>query len=641
MKRHKDEASTAWATYQSYRAESARTRRKPRIRALVFSIPATAILLVAAACTSSATGDVGTHSQTSPASEGAKSSAGNATGVVRFAEPPASGPTWILPITPPGHNATANTYEFSYLMWRPLYWQGSGTSPSVDFDISLAPKPTYSDNNSVVTIHLRDYNWSDGKPVTSRDVEFFYNLVRFDPANWSYYVKGNFPDNVKQFTVIDSKTFKLTLTKSVSPTWFTSNQLSLITPLPQHAWDKTSSTGSVGNLDESEAGAKAVLKYLIGEAKDVADYSTNELWKTVDGPWTLKTYSSNGQIAFIPNGAYTGPVKPTYAEFDEVPFTTDAAIFNAVLANQVDYGRIPLSSVKEIPRVKALGYHVIAWDGWGLNYIALNYYAQSTGKIVSQLYVRRALESMVNQPAIIKNIFSTYGSENFAAIPPAPANPYSTIKANPNLYDPAKAVSLLKEHGWDVRPGGQTTCAKPGTGENECGAGIAAGTPLKFEIIVNNTNAPVDLEMQELKSEWSKDAGIVLNVHLEPFSQVISDAFAACTKDNPSGCPWQLADWGGGYPLPQYPTGEQIFASGGGGNAGHYSDPKADKLIDATHLGGSDALKSYDSYITEQIPEIWLPSLPNQVSAISDKLTGADEQNVFTAITPEAWHITS
>ena len=37
-----------------------------------------------------------------------------------------------------------------------------------------------------------------------------------------------------------------------------------------------------------------------------------------------------------------------------------------------------------------------------------------------------------------------------------------------------------RAHGWHVIPGGQTTCHEPGTAADECGAGIPAGTPIKF-----------------------------------------------------------------------------------------------------------------------------------------------------------------
>jgi hypothetical protein len=83
---------------------------------------------------------------------------------------------------------------------------------------------------------------------------------------------GEFPDNLKSYKVVNSKTIVLTLTGSFNPTWFTYDQLTQITPLPVQAWDKTSATGAVGNYDQTPSGAKAVFNFLTAQSKDIATY---------------------------------------------------------------------------------------------------------------------------------------------------------------------------------------------------------------------------------------------------------------------------------------------------------------------------------------------------------------------------------
>lgn len=592
-------------------------------------------LVAGAALTVSACGSSGPPAGTK--ASGGGTSGKSVSNTVSFAEFPGSVPNWILPLTTPQYNGSPNTEQFSYLMWRPLYWQGTGTSPAVDYGISVAKKPVYSDGDKTVTIQLNNYKWSDGKPVTARDVEFFLDLVKFVPSDWSSYVKGNIPDNIASWTSPTPETLVLHLKQAVSPQWFTADQLSLLVPMPQQAWDKTSSGGKVGNYDETAAGAKKVMDYLIAQAKKTNAYTTNPLWKVIDGPWKLTKYTSTGTIDFAANTSYTGPVKPTFKNFDEIPFTSDSAEFNALLAGSVDYGYIPFSDLSQMSRVKALGYHPSPWNLWTVNFIAVNYYNPTTGPLVSQLYLRKALEALINQPAIIKNIYDGQGVQNFAAIPSQPKNPYSTITHNPNPYDPSHAVQLLKAHGWDVHPNGTTTCARPGSGASECGAGIKAGQALKFKVVVNSGNSPMDLAMQEVKSEWSQAAGVDLTVALQPFTTVISEAFASCTRSTASSCPWQMAVWGGGENLLPYPTGEQLFASTGASNSSHYANPHADSLIQATHHEGQSALQAYDQYVSAQIPIIWLPNLSYQISMISNKIHGADAQNPYIGLTPEEW----
>jgi peptide/nickel transport system substrate-binding protein len=65
--------------------------------------------------------------------------------------------------------SVANIEEFQRLSFRSLYWIGNGQGqPVVDPAMSLAAPPGYSDNDSVVTIHLGNDTWSDGQPVTTR-----------------------------------------------------------------------------------------------------------------------------------------------------------------------------------------------------------------------------------------------------------------------------------------------------------------------------------------------------------------------------------------------------------------------------------------------------------------------------------------
>jgi len=62
--------------------------------------------------------------------------------------------------------------------------------------LSLAQLPVFSDGGKTVTVTLKKYDWSDGVPVTARDVIFFINLLKSDQSDWADYVPGEFPSNV-------------------------------------------------------------------------------------------------------------------------------------------------------------------------------------------------------------------------------------------------------------------------------------------------------------------------------------------------------------------------------------------------------------------------------------------------------------
>ena len=170
-----------------------------------------------------------------------------------FAELPGATPNYIFPMVTGPYYSVANLEQFQRLSYRTLYWVGDQGKPVINPKLSLAEMPTYSDNNTVVNVKLGNYKWSDGMPVTSRDIGFWINLFEANKKSIAFYTPGEFPDNLKSYKVTGPESIRLTLTGPVNPTWFTYDQLAQITPIPQQTWDKTSVSGSVGNYDETKS----------------------------------------------------------------------------------------------------------------------------------------------------------------------------------------------------------------------------------------------------------------------------------------------------------------------------------------------------------------------------------------------------
>lgn len=158
-------------------------------------------------------------------------------GTATFAEAPGSIPNYIFPLYSAAYWEPYNTAQLQQLLYPPLYWFGQSGTTSLNAQLSLADPPVYSDNDTTVTITLKSgYRWSDGQPVTSRDVEFWINLIRANKLDYGPYSPGTWPDNLKSASYPNSRTIVLHLTQSFSPDWFTNMELSDITPLPQQAW---------------------------------------------------------------------------------------------------------------------------------------------------------------------------------------------------------------------------------------------------------------------------------------------------------------------------------------------------------------------------------------------------------------------
>jgi peptide/nickel transport system substrate-binding protein len=562
-------------------------------------------------------------------------------GTATFAENPASGAAdYIFPLVSLSYDTPTNL-QLQYLMYRPLYWFGQGRQPTANPGLSLADPPVYQDGNKVVIIHLKPYRWSDGKPLTSRDVLFWINLLRANTDSWAAYLPGGFPGNVTSATAEGPDTVRLVLNKAYSPQWFTQTQLAQIIPLPQHAWDKTSAGSPAGNYDRTTAGARAVRGFLDGQARQLGSYATNPLWQVVDGPWKLHQFRTDGYADLVPNRQYSGPGKPALAHFIMQPFTSEAAEFDVLRSGGLSYGFVPLTDLSQKAVLERAGYKVVDWPSWSISYVVLNFNNPTTGPLFRQLYIRQAMQELIDQPGYIKAFLAGNGVATNGPVPQQPASSFASpqLKAGFYHYSPAGAAALLRAHGWKVRPNGTSTCAHPGTGAGQCGAGIKSGAPLSFSLTYLSGVSYLTQEMQTWKSALT-GAGIQLSLSQGSEGQVVSTA-AACQPG--PGCGWQMAQWGSpSWIWPSaFPSGEAIFATGAGVNAGSYSDPANDANIAAVETSGSSAsMDRYENYLGQQLPVLWLPNTFNQVSAIKTSLAGADQQSPLLFITPEQWSLT-
>jgi len=566
-------------------------------------------------------------------------------GTVTFAEQPGGQPFYIFPLANGSNLVTVNVQQFQYLMYLPLYWFGKNGEPILNEALSPAYPPTYSDNNQVVTIRMKDWRWSNGTEVDARDVAFWMNLLEQEKVNFGAYLPGSIPDNVASYQILSQSTIQFRLTHSVSSTWFTDNQLTEITPLPL-AWDKESANGPVGNWDDTPAGAKAVYSFLINEAKNTAAYATNPLWQVVDGPWHLARFvASTGYADFRPNEDYSGPRHPRISNFIEEPFTSDAAEYSVLRAGNIDYGYVPESDLDTEAALKAKGYAISSWPSWAFSYFEMDYNNPAAGPLFQQLYIRQAMQRLVNQPEIIKDVYGGYATPTYGPVPVEPKSPYvSSLEEHASLpYSPDAAVKLLADHGWKVSKGGVTTCQSPGSGSTACGAGIASGTPLTFQFLYAAGISAVSQTVAILQSTFRQQAGIQLDLRSEPANTLVGATLVcAGTHKIAAACNWQMAYVGAPtwyYEPDFYPTGGELYGTDSAYNGDGYSNAAADRLIAATHAPGATVrtLFTYENYMIEQSPEIFVPTPPYQISAYRNTLRGITPQDPLLNLYPQNW----
>ena len=572
-------------------------------------------------------------------------------GTITWAEPPTGGPTWILPMTTAVAFDNADVNEFEYEMWRPLYWLDNGVRPIETPPMSLAYAPKWSNGDRTVTVTLKsNYKWSDGQPISSRDVLFFYDevkaAVRENPANWGPYSPGlGIPDEVASVTTPTTSTVVFTMRKAVNPEWFLDNELGSVSPMPAHAWARASADGPI--LDFTVAvNATKIYKYLSKESMSLGTYATNPLWQVVDGPYRLTAFNrSTSAFMMAPNPWYGGPHAATVSTLQAVPYASPAAEFDAVRTGSVDVGYLPLVDISQAKSVESGGYHVFGYPSFGFGFVVYNF-ADTTGdfnKIIGQLYIRQALAHLVDQQGYIKAFFGDAAGLAYGPIPVVPASPFAPADAatDPYPFSVSAAISLLRSHGWSVTTAGTDTCAKAGTGPGDCGAGIAPGTRLEFNLIYASELTTIGDMVTALAAEAAR-AGITIHLQSSNYNYIVT------YYDNPlSPSPvyvdkWAMEDFGGWFDY-AYPTTLGLFNGPGPLNAGSYDSSTANSLIDASVTGNDPgAVTAEAAYLTEDQPVLFLPSA-DKVAVWKKNLSGPPGS--FAALTqyylePEYWYFT-
>ena len=621
-----------------------RSRRLPRTAKTAVAGAIALLLLAVAACSGSEpAGGIGAPAQGAPA----------AGGTATVALPAGVTPNYIFPFLP---NADANAYNqqgFEELLFRPLYYVGGNDdSVAINYPLSTADAPVYAGGGKTVTITMKGWKWSDGETVDAADLIFWLNMMKAERANFYGYLPGLIPDNLASYGATGPETVVLHLKSAVSSLWFTDNQLAELTPMPL-AWDITKAGGAPGSggcstdsATDQWAKCIAVYDYLSGLAKDENAYATSPTWAVVDGPWKLSEFSAGGDVKFVPNPHYSGAPRPQLDAVELVPFADDATEFAGLKTRSIDVGYIPpadlahVSGSEVLPATDPLGTaYTLAPDyEYGIDYYLMNFHNPTYGPVFSQLYVRQALQEVMDQEGMIKAVDNGYGYPTSGAVPQEPESEWIPAVQSENggqgpyPYSIAAATALLTTHGW-AKVGGVMTCESPA----KCGSGITKGTRLSFTIDYPTGITAFQGEVADYQTD-ADQAGIRISLVPRAFDTIVDES-APCAA-GPT-CSWDMLYLGGwSFDGPGYePTGQSLFATGAETNSGSYSNPTEDGLIADTRSSGSLAVfKQYATYTDEQLPVIWMPEA-YAVQAVTSKLANV-AFNALGDFTPEYWHFT-
>ncbi|MFN0283504.1 MAG: ABC transporter substrate-binding protein [Kineosporiaceae bacterium] len=360
----------------------------------------------------------------------------------------------------------------AYEVWGTMYDTLTGYSER-DFSPTprLASSWTTSADGKTWTYTIRSgVTWSDGTPLTAKDVAYTFNRILEGSYEQTNY--GSYTANIVSVTAPDDATVVMT-TKVPTPI-----MTRLAVPiLPEHVWSKVS--------------AKAVKSY------------ANETDVVGSGPFQLIERKPGQFIRLRANKGYWdgGP------KIDELVFRVYAnadALAQALKTGEVDIAdnldADVWESLKNTPGVVAYPAKYYGFDEIAFNTGAALDDGTPIGDghpALKDKRVRVALSYAVDRQTILDRVLNGTGTVGSTVIPPI----YADLHLDPATkytFDPAKANQLLDEAGYTKGSDGVRTMPD-------------GSKPLKLRLFARQESQPSQQTVKFVQG-WFKDVGVAVDV---------------------------------------------------------------------------------------------------------------------------------
>ena len=320
----------------------------------------------------------------------------------------------------------------AYEMWGLMYDQLIGYSQA-DFSPvpQLAESWEESDDKTTWTYTIRSgVSWSDGVPLTAKDVEYTFNRILNGKKEKTNY--GSYVDNITKVEATNDTTVVMTVSKP-SPI-----MESLAVPiLPQHVWE---------NVSEADA-----LKW--PNDPSVAGGGVGS------GPFVFTERKKNQFLRFEANPNYWAGA-PKVAGVDFRIFSNQDSLAQALKKGEIDLATgLDPGVYRSLQNVEGITATSGVYTGW--DYLVFNGGGAledgtpigDGNPVLKDKAFRIALSHAVDTETLVERTLGGEGSPGTTVIPPI----YSTFHLQPpqvRTFDLTLAAQLLDEAGYPLGPDG-------------------------------------------------------------------------------------------------------------------------------------------------------------------------------------------
>lgn len=301
--------------------------------------------------------------------------------------------------------------------FNPVYGWGAGehihepliqstlTITTTDLNIAydLATDMQVSEDGMTWTVTIReDVFFTDGEPLTAKDVAFTYNTIKENSS-------------VNDFTMLDyaeEKNDNTILFHMAKPYSIWPYTMAIVGIIPEHAYNEQYGENPIGS-----------------------------------GRYLLKQWDKGQQVILEANPNYYGE-EPNIKKVT-VLFMEEDAAFTAVKAGQVDLAYSSASySAQNVKGYKLLSFETV--DNRGFNLPAVKAHIENGMTIgndfTCDVNVRRAINIGIDREKMIEHVLNGYGTPAYSVCDKMPWYQESAQVE----YDKEKANILLEEAGWKM-----------------------------------------------------------------------------------------------------------------------------------------------------------------------------------------------
>jgi len=403
--------------------------------------------------------------------------------------------------TSPGDSTLRVEADTSFTTFNPFIAEGIGDQQVIDSiypflttvgktgDLSpyLATKWAASSDRRTWTFTLRPgLKWSDGQPLTAKDVAWTLNLIMSNSAAGT--VNGSQVSNFASVTAPNATTLAI---KTKSPQANVPYEVAQIPVVPQHVW-----ASHVKNLtSDVNHGPYPVVGY---------------------GPWTLTGYANNQYATLAANKDFyagTPGFKHLIVQFYSDSDAAVQALKTGGLDMIDDLTPPQYQALKNTSGVGLSPTESNIWDAIEVNTGARTKSGKKFGNgnpLLANGAIRQAITLSINRKELVSKVLDGLGVEGAGYWPPAyPQYWWNPPASESNAYNPAKANQILDAAGFKKGSGGVRTDPK-------------THKPLAFTLGIHADSEPTDAQIAPYIQAWLKAVGIKLTIKSMSYNQLNS-----------------------------------------------------------------------------------------------------------------------